>query len=229
MAEVRILFVAAPGLVEPLRQSLLSRKGFSVKQTASGIEAYNLIKYDHPDLAIIDIALEDEAGDLVCRDVKSDPASRDTFVALLIDQGDEWFAQRARDAGANAVLGKPLKTEEFAKVVAAVVGAPIRRALRVPVRIMVDGATSMGEMRGETQDLSISGLLMRMKDCELEKGYSVWLKFQLSPGTAPVVCKSEVVRVVQGSGEYQVGVKFTSFTGNGGDVLRKALRELGAG
>lgn len=229
MAEVRILFVASTALVDPVRQSLLSRKGFSVKQTASGIEAYNLIKYDHPDLAIIDIALEDEAGDLVCRDVKSDPATKDTFIAILVDEGDEWFTQRARDAGANAVLGKPIKTEELAKVIAAVVGTPIRRAVRVPVRIKVDGATSMGEMRGESLDLSIGGLLMRMKDCELEKGYSVWLKFQLSPDSAPVVCKSEVVRVVQGSGEYQVGVKFTSFTGNGGDVLRKALRELGAG
>lgn len=229
MAEVRILFVAAPGLVEPLRQSLLSRKGFSVKQTASGIEAYNLIKYEHPDLVIIDIALDDEAGDLVCRDVKNDPTTKDTYVAVLVDQGDDWFAKRARDAGANAILGKPIKTEELGQVIASVVGAPIRRAVRVPVRIKVDGATSMGEMRGETQDLSISGLLMRMKDCELEKGYAVWLKFQISPDTAPVVCKAEVVRVVQGSGEYQVGVKFTSFTGNGGDVLRKALRELGAG
>lgn len=228
MAQVRILFVAAPQVVEPLRNSLLARKDFSVRQTASGIDAFNLIKFEHPDLAFVDIALEDEAGDLLCRDVKSDPTTKETFVAVLVEQGDDWFAKRARDAGADAVLAKPLKTEEVAQVIAKVAGQPIRRAVRIPVRIKVDGATSMGEMRGESLDLSISGLLMRMKECELEKGYAVWLKFQISPESAPVVCKAEVVRVVQGSGEYQVGVKFTSFTGSGGDVLRKALREMQA-
>jgi DNA-binding response OmpR family regulator len=224
MAQVKVLIVAVAPVIQELRQTLLGRSNFQILTTSSAIEGYNLAKYEHPDLAIVDIALTDVAGDELCRDIKGDPQTKSTIVAMLIDGGDEWFAGRARDAGADHLINKPLIPAEFEKMISGVIKAPARHAVRIPIRIKVDGSSSQGEMRGETIDVSISGIQLQMKDCDLEKGFHVWLKFQPMPDLPAVVCRGEVVRVMQQAGLYRVGIQIKAYNADGANVLRKALR-----
>jgi DNA-binding response OmpR family regulator len=228
MGSLKVLLVSHDPDVAQVRKSLLNRQEIQILTSTSGVDAYNKVKFDHPELAVIDIALHDVSGDEVCRDIKNDVHTRGTIVALLIDSGDDWFASRAREAGADLIFHKPLQVGDLEKTVAKILSAPLRKALRVVVRVKVDGASGLGEMRGESVDISSNGMQFQMSNCELEKGYSLWLKFQLADDQPAVVCKAEVVRVMHQSSTYRVGVQFSAFNGDGAAVLRKFLREKGA-
>ena len=229
MAELKILLATTDPGAKALGKSLLARREFRVMGTVSGVEALNKIKFEHPDVAILDYALPDMNGDDVCRDIKGDPDVQGTIVAVAIEAGDAWLEERARAAGADHVLDKPLRMEAVEAWLAEVMKAPLRRAVRVPVRIKVEGASSMGEMRGEAVDLSTSGIRFIMTECDLETGYSLWLKFSLGDDTPPVVCKGTVVRLVRQRSGYEVALRFTSFNGDGAPILRRFLRANGAG
>ncbi len=228
MASIKVLLVGHDPEIDLVQVSLLKRQEIRVLTAKLGVEAHNMVKFEHPELVVIDIALHDISGDEVCRDIKNDPHTKATIVALLIEPNDEWFANRAREAGADLIFHKPLQVAELEKTVAKILNAPIRKALRVVVRAKVEGASGLGEMRGESIDVSSNGIQIRMKDCDLEKGYSLWLKFQLADDEAPVVCKGEVIRVMRQAEEYRVGVHFTAFNGDGAAILRKFLRDKGA-
>ena len=92
---------------------------------------------------------------------------------------------------------------------------------------MVDGSAAVGEMRGESMDISVTGIQVRMQKCPLEQGFALWLKFQLNEDLPTVVCKGTVARILQQEGEYRVGVQFKGFQGEGMAVLRKFLRLKG--
>ncbi len=229
MAKLKVLIATAEATsVARVRQSLLGRDEYHIVGTTSGVEALNKAKFEHPEVAVIDIALPDLSGDEVCREIRRDPDLSATIVGIMAEKGDEFFEQRARDAGANQVLSKPLDPVEIDAWLGKILAASVRRSVRLPLRIKVAGATSMGEMRGESLDLSSTGIRFDMTTCNLEAGYSIWLKFQISADTPPIVCKGEVVRVINKGGRYEVAVKFASFNGDGGPILRRFLRAQGA-
>jgi DNA-binding response OmpR family regulator len=227
MAEVRVVLVAEAKIAEGVRRSLLERSQLHVRTTASGIEGFNLIKYEHPELAFIDLALADVSGDELCRDVKADPSMKGTQVAMFIDK-DDWFRDRAKDAGADFIIEKPFTIDDLEAVIAKTLNVPVRRAVRVPVRIKVDSATAKGEASGYTVDVSTSGVLFDMEKCELEKGFAIWLKFQLTADSPPITVKGEVARVAPMGTGYRIGVAFKSFHGESGPILKKTLRAMGA-
>lgn len=227
MAEVRVVLVAEAKIAEGVRRSLLERSQLHVRTTSSGIEGFNLIKYEHPELAFIDLALADVSGDELCRDVKNDPSTKGTVVAMFIDN-DDWFRDRAKEAGADYILVNPVTIDDLEAVIAKTLHVPIRRAVRVPVRIKVDSATAKGELGGTSVDVSTSGILFDMEKCDLEKGFAIWLRFQLTPESPPITVKGEVARVAPFGQGYRVGVAFKSFHGDSAAILKKTLRAMGA-
>ena len=226
MAEVRVVLVAEAKIAEGVRRSLLERSQLHVKETASGIEGFNLIKYERPELAFIDIALADVSGDELCRDVKSDPQIKDTHIAMFIER-DDWYRSRAKDAGADFIVEKPFTVDDLEAVIAKTLHVPIRRSVRVPVRIKIEAASGNGELQGESVDVSTSGMMFEMVKCDLERGFAIWLKFQLAPGSPPIVCKGEVARVARAEGRYRVGVQFKAFHGDSAAALKRTLRSMG--
>lgn len=228
MGDIKILLASTDQRLAKVRDTLQSRRGFRLLYSASAIETFNQVKFEHPDIVLLDFELPDMSGDEVCRGLKADPQTRGTVIAMLVAEGDEWFKQRAEAAGADTVLPKPVPPPVLENWIAGVIHAPIRKAIRVPIRIKVDGATSAGELRGESVDISTTGMRMFMAQCDLEAGFSLWLKFQLEASLPAIVCKAEVMRVAHSDKGYHVGLKFTSFNGEGGPILRKFLRAHGA-
>lgn len=225
---MKILLVTPQAPSPDAAKTLLGRQGLRLIYAPSGIEAHNLVRFEHPELAIIDMALADMPGDEVCRDIKGAPETQHTIVAMLIDAGDEYFRERATAAGANVILDKPLNFTAIEQLAAKILNAPLRRTVRIPVRVMVDGRSTMGEVRGESVDLSSSGILLSMDRCDLEAGFKVWLKFPLDEGAQPVVCKGTIVRIQQHEGRYRLAIQFKEFSGEGAASLRRFLRSRGA-
>jgi CheY-like chemotaxis protein len=96
----------------------LARAGFSVVEAASGAAALRLARAVHPDVAFIDLEINDVDGLEVCRQIKRDALLSRTAVALHTDRADlVEIRERAQHFGADAVFRHPLDSQELVRFV----------------------------------------------------------------------------------------------------------------
>ena len=93
--------------------ALLRRNGYEVRTAEDAREALALLRTVHPHLILMDIQLPDIDGLTLTRRLKADPATQDIVIVALTAfamKGDE---KKARDAGCNGYIPKPLETRTF--------------------------------------------------------------------------------------------------------------------
>ncbi len=101
-----------------LVHDVLSDAGFTVRQARSGEDALRSAREVVPDLILLDIGLPGMDGYAAVRALKMDPATRDTIAVALTAfamPGDE---ARAREAGFDGYISKPVHTRSLAETVA---------------------------------------------------------------------------------------------------------------
>jgi CheY-like chemotaxis protein len=76
-----------PDLVEAVSLKLES-EGFRVAKAYDGIQAWQRIKEERPDLIILDVMMPKKNGYQVCDEIKQDPEYKDITVVLLTAVGD---------------------------------------------------------------------------------------------------------------------------------------------
>ncbi len=76
-----------PDLVESVSMKLES-KNFRVIKAYDGVEAWDKIKEDRPDLIILDVMMPRKNGYELCDEIKNDPQYKDIIVILLTAVGD---------------------------------------------------------------------------------------------------------------------------------------------
>ena len=91
----------------------LSRESFEVFQAASIAEGEQAIQKHKPDLVILDLMLPDGSGLTLCRDIKSDPATKNTLVILLTAKADELDRVIGFELGADDYVTKPFSVREL--------------------------------------------------------------------------------------------------------------------
>jgi DNA-binding response OmpR family regulator len=122
-----ILCVERDPYVRDLESYFLAEAGFGVTFAGDGLEALQLARELHPTIVITEILVPKLDGLALCRRLKSDPATCDIAVLVFSLLAAE---RRARDAGADAFLSKPLSAESLRATVRALLarrGAPSRR------------------------------------------------------------------------------------------------------
>lgn len=94
--------------------SQLRHAGHDVHEASLGSEGLERVTALTPDLAIIDVSLPDTDGITLCRQIKENPATRDTFVLLVSsirthsdDQAD------GLESGAEGYVRRPVSEREF--------------------------------------------------------------------------------------------------------------------
>ncbi len=87
-------------------QMLLEAEGAQVVATGSGREAAALAEREDFDVLLTDLGLPDISGEMVIRQALRTARRRPRVV--VVTGYDEPFTTRARDAGADAVLTKPV-------------------------------------------------------------------------------------------------------------------------
>jgi two-component system cell cycle response regulator DivK len=106
-----VLVVDDHDMNRELARTLLERRGCRVLLARDGQEGTRVAKIERPNLVLMDLAMPVKDGITAARELKSDPATNDipliAFTALAM-RGDE---QRARDAGFDGYLSKPLETQ----------------------------------------------------------------------------------------------------------------------
>jgi excisionase family DNA binding protein len=110
---LRVLVIDADrDVAQLIGSSLRSRNPKTrIETAANGFEGLLKVGGLRPDLLLLDLGLPGMDGLEVCRQIKRDPANRETKIVVLTARVQE-AEPRARDAGADGVLRKPLEADE---------------------------------------------------------------------------------------------------------------------
>ena len=194
-------------------KSLLNRESFLVFSATSGQEAIEIHRKEKADIIIMDLDMPDMPGDEVCRVIRTDDELKKVSIILATLYGGEDEHERCKKAGANACIKKPINKDELAEKMANLLGVPARQAIRILVKVKVEGKIGSDFFIANTVDVSVTGLLFEC-DHNLASGDTVEASFFLpgNGGYNRVVVKSQLMRAVPSEGPLKrYGVRFTEF------------------
>jgi DNA-binding response OmpR family regulator len=100
-----ILVVEQDPQMRRLERYFLEQAGFTVEIAVDGKQALEAARQLHPDIVVAEILVAGLDGLSVCRALKADPATRSIVVLIFSILAAE---QRAREAGADGFVRKPL-------------------------------------------------------------------------------------------------------------------------
>ena len=102
---VLALVVERNPIVQRLEKYFLEQAGYEVEFASDGASAFARARDLHPAILVTEILVPKIDGLTLCRNLKSHPETKDILVLVFshLEAGD-----RAREAGADAFLQKPL-------------------------------------------------------------------------------------------------------------------------
>lgn len=109
-----ILVVERNPLVQRLEKFFLEQAGYGVEFAADGLTALERARELRPTILVTEVLVPKLDGLSLCRQLKADPATQNTKVLVFSHLHAE---ERAREAGADAFLIKPLNEERLIETV----------------------------------------------------------------------------------------------------------------
>jgi CheY-like chemotaxis protein len=101
-----------------LVSDVLAFDGYQIMKAADAEEAHELIKTSPPDLILMDIALPGMDGLALTRKLKADARTRDIIVVALTAFAMKGDDEKARAAGCDGYITKPIDTRTLSGSVA---------------------------------------------------------------------------------------------------------------
>lgn len=99
-----------------MMKTLLELSGFDVLEAADGYEAVEKAVEGQPDLILMDIAMPTLDGVQATNVIRQHDALAKTPIVAITAYGD-YYGQRAKDAGCNTVLSKPIDIQKLTPLV----------------------------------------------------------------------------------------------------------------
>lgn len=118
MAGASILVVDDNPVNSKLARVVLTGAGFVVRTAADATEALARIAEDRPALVLMDIQLPGMDGLELTRRLKGDPVTREIVVIALTAYAMKGDDERARAAGCDDYVAKPLDIDRLPRLVA---------------------------------------------------------------------------------------------------------------
>jgi len=107
--EIKILLVDdEPDIIEFMEYNL-KKEGYEVITAANGTEALKLNEKHRPQLIILDIMMPAMDGIEACRNIRANPAYKDTLIAFLTARNEDYSQIAGFDVGADDYINKPIK------------------------------------------------------------------------------------------------------------------------
>lgn len=201
--------------------TLFGRGGITVHSARTSEEVLALHRERTADLIITEHDLPVMGGIELCGRVRSDIALRDVSLIMICDRAGPAVAESQR-AGANAILTRPLDTGELFSKVSHLLMVQDRMAVRVPMRITVNGKDRQATFVGMSRDISVSGMLLE-SGRGLREGERLECSFTVSGRVVTVECV--VVRSEERSGgAFRYGVKFLNLDAKSFIILEQFIR-----
>lgn len=110
-----------------LARALLNRKGYQVYTAGDADETLAVLRDVHPRLILMDIQLPDIDGLTLTRRLKADAETRDIVIVALTAYAMKGDEQKAREAGCDGYISKPIETRTFVNILARFLEAPQER------------------------------------------------------------------------------------------------------
>lgn len=120
----KVLVVEDDKLSMKLVYDLLEYRGYEIFQATLGGDAVRIAREAHPDLVLLNLQLPDMSGLDVVRTLKADAATHAipvVAVTAFAMRGDE---AKARAAGVDGYVTKPIRIDDFLRTVATFLGLP---------------------------------------------------------------------------------------------------------
>lgn len=117
MAREPILVVDDNPLNLKLTRVLLAGEGYEVRTATDSQEAMAVLKTFRPRLILMDIQLPGMDGLELTRRLKADSSNRDILVLALTAYAMKGDEQKARNAGCDGYIAKPIDTRSLPSVV----------------------------------------------------------------------------------------------------------------
>lgn len=115
-----ILVVERDPNIRELESYFLNEAGYDVEFADDGLAALELARRVRPDIVVSEVLVPKLDGLALCRALKSDPATRHVAVLVFSILA---ASERAREAGADAFLMKPLAERRLVDTVRALLAA----------------------------------------------------------------------------------------------------------
>jgi CheY-like chemotaxis protein len=122
MKTSRILIVDDNAVNLKLAASLLEFAGHQILRAGDATEAMAVIGRTQPELILMDIGLPGMDGLTLTRRLKADPATRAIPIVALTSYAMKGDEEKAREAGCDGYITKPIDTRKFADQVAGYLG-----------------------------------------------------------------------------------------------------------
>jgi CheY-like chemotaxis protein len=101
----------------------LEHAGYRVSEAADGREALEMLRAEPPDLLLLDMTMPDIDGWELLERASGSGQLNGVRVAVLTANADEMAEHRARKAGADAYLVKPLEPGDLTRAVERLLGS----------------------------------------------------------------------------------------------------------
>lgn len=185
--------------------TLFGRGGIEVHAAGTSEEVLDLHRTIRADLIITDFALPTMNGAQLCSAIRSEPGLKEVSLVVACD-ASAVFQAACREAGANAIIARPVDPFELFSKISELIIVPQRKDMRVLLRVSVNGADQAASFTAMSYNISISGMLLETSH-EVRKDDRLTCTFSIAHVEITADC--EVKRVDRtGSGRFRYGVKF---------------------
>jgi CheY-like chemotaxis protein len=140
-----ILVVEDTAEIREIFRRLLTSAGFHVLQAGDGADGLKQARQHQPDLIVMDITLPVLDGISAVRELKADQAT--AHMPVIFVSGDAFAARRARAAGGEAFLSKPVRAAELLSTITRTLGDVKQRAGRASPRKAIDTAADTSRLK----------------------------------------------------------------------------------
>jgi CheY-like chemotaxis protein len=122
----KVVVAEASPTIKSVADSLLRQNGYDVVCTSDGLQAWEVISSEKPDLVLIGQGLSGMSGLELCRQVSSDRLTGGIPVVLMIGGKDAIDKEQILASGARGTLRKPFSPKDLLDITERLAGQDIR-------------------------------------------------------------------------------------------------------
>lgn len=154
----KVVVAEASSTIKSVADTLLRQNGYDVICTSDGLQAWEVIQSERPDLVFAGLSLSGMSGLELCRQVSSKKLGSATPVVLMTGAKDVLTEDQLRSSGARGRLTKPFSPRDLLDTVDRVIGQGRGRLTgeadqgRMNVRGRDNAEVSRGNPGAETGD-----------------------------------------------------------------------------
>ena len=227
-------------------------RGFDITQINDGMEAIRRIRFEKPDLVILDLMLPGMDGLEICQKIKSDAQIKDTIVIIVSAMDATSNRFKGIKYGADYYIQKPFDPSELRSLVTIflkkkgkkfdpLIDLPNEEKISDAVekaltekndsyeigRLMVDGLANFAQRFGNESGITILRLVSQLiQDNVKEKGGNTFVGFLNGDDFVIAGNKSNVSNVVSNlKGEFKAVEKFI-YQGEGYKPIERGIEDI---